>query len=104
MGGPAISLMVGTASSLQVEAFMKHQPHPDAPSIPKQVKQTLEQFQGTSPLLFFFPDAFQHHPYNFVNTFNYVKTHPMVFGAAACDDGLRQTSVEMGPEGWERFL
>ncbi|MGK5094604.1 FIST N-terminal domain-containing protein [Deltaproteobacteria bacterium TL4] len=99
MGGPGICIMIASPSEISVKAFVKEQTHPSEASISQQLKETIETFSRTSPLVLFFPDAFQHHPYNFLNMFNYTRNKPFVFGAGASDDGLSQTSVEIGPEG-----
>ncbi|MEE3124474.1 MAG: FIST C-terminal domain-containing protein, partial [SAR324 cluster bacterium] len=59
----------------------------------------LERFAGENPLFLFFPDVYQHQPYNFINMLNYVQSDPMVFGAGSCDDGSGRISVQFGSEG-----
>lgn len=98
-GSPGISIMLGSLPGIESRALAKIQVAPDAPSVSQQLKETLEAFHGPSPLFLFFPDAYQHLPYNFINTLNYVSTHPNSFGAGSCDDGIQRRSVQLGPEG-----
>lgn len=98
IGSSAIAVMVGASEQMPSQAFIHRQEDPDAPSVPQQLKETLEAFEAPNPLLFLFPDAYNQLPYNLINTLNYVSTKPQVFGAGACDDGSCQHSVEIGPQ------
>ena len=93
---PGIAVMLGWTPEHPHSTFVTRQRLPNSPSVSQQMKEWLEQFQYRRPLLFFFPDTFEHQPYNFINTFNYTANHPLVYGAGACDDGQAQFAVEIG--------
>ena len=96
---PGLVVMAGSTPGLRTLTLSKYQELPDSPGVNQQLKETLEEFGGEEPLFFFFPDVYQHQPYNFINTFNYVRTRPRVYGAGSCDDGSRNISVQFGNEG-----
>lgn len=91
-------LMIGTSPNWKTMAFQHQEEGIDGPSVSQQLKESLEKFGGTNPVTFLFPDAYKQQPYNLINTLNYVKTHPFVFGGGACDDGSRRKSVLIGPK------
>ncbi|MBF0236910.1 MAG: FIST C-terminal domain-containing protein [SAR324 cluster bacterium] len=95
---PGISLMLGYTPEHPVQAFVKRQESEHSVSLSRQLKLSLESFSAPDPLLLFFPDAYQHHPYNFINTLNYVKTSPKIFGGGSCDNGTFQVSAQLGPD------
>ncbi|MBF0280665.1 MAG: FIST C-terminal domain-containing protein [SAR324 cluster bacterium] len=97
VGETGLAVMVGASPEIQSKAFIHRQEDPDFPSIPQQLSETLEAFEGSAPMVFLFPDAYSSLPYNLINTLNYVSTNPLSFGGGACDDGSRQRSVEIGP-------
>ncbi|GIR31017.1 MAG: hypothetical protein CM15mP45_03130 [Deltaproteobacteria bacterium] len=91
--------MVGQTPDLEVIATCKFQELEDSAGVNQQIKEELERFAGENPLFLFFPDVYQHQPYNFINMLNYVQSDPMVFGAGSCDDGSGRISVQFGPRG-----
>ena len=97
-GAPALAVMLAHTPGLNPLAFAKYQELPDSASVNQQLKETLERFHN-DPLVFLFPDVYRNQPFNFINTMNYAKTRPVVFGAGACDDGSLQESVQFGPDG-----
>ena len=94
---PGLAMMAGHTPGQQALAFAKYQELPDSAGVNQQLKETLEGSEISEPLFFFFPDVYQHQPYNFINTLNYVKTRPTVFGGGSCDDGGGRVSVQIGP-------
>ncbi|MBF0286843.1 MAG: FIST C-terminal domain-containing protein [SAR324 cluster bacterium] len=97
IGNFGLAVMVGECPGMESKAFIHRQEYQNSPSISQQLKETLESFDAPSPLVLLFVDAYHQWPYNIVNTLNYVRTKPRVFGAGACDDGSRQHSVAIGP-------
>ena len=96
---PGMVVMVGQTPNLEVISTCKFQELEDSAGVNQQIKEELERFAGENPLFLFFPDVYQHQPYNFINMLNYVQSDPMVFGAGSCDDGSGRISVQFGAEG-----
>ncbi len=97
IGSAGLAVMVGASPDMPSKAFIHRQADRDYPSVSQQLKETLETFEASDPVVFLFPDAYSQLPYNLINTLNYVSTKPLTFGGGACDDGSRQRSVEIGP-------
>ena len=96
---PGMVVMLGQTPGLEIIATCKYQELQDSAGVNQQLKEELERFGGQNPLFLFFPDVYQHQPYNFINTLNYVQSGPMVYGAGSCDDGSDRISVQFGSEG-----
>ncbi len=92
-----LAVMVGAGAEMESKAFIHRQEYQDSPSVSQQLKETLESFDAPSPLVLLFVDSYNQWPYNIINTLNYIRTKPVVFGAGACDDGAQQHSIEIGP-------
>lgn len=92
---PGLVVMVGDTPELNPVCFLKHQELRGSESPNRQLKLMLEAMPGQHPILCVFPDAYNQMPYNLINTLNYVKTKPWVFGAGACDDGSYQKAAQL---------
>ena len=75
---PGMVVMLGQTPGLEIIATCKYQELQDSAGVNQQLKEELERFGGQNPLFLFFPDVYQHQPYNFINTLNYVQSGPMV--------------------------
>ncbi|MEC7466732.1 MAG: FIST N-terminal domain-containing protein, partial [SAR324 cluster bacterium] len=71
---PGMVVMVGQTPDLEVIATCKFQELEDSAGVNQQIKEELERFAGENPLFLFFPDVYQHQPYNFINMLNYVQS------------------------------
>ena len=100
-GDPALAVMLAHTPGVTPLAFAKYQELPDSASVNQQLKETLERFHDDA-LVLLFPDVYRNQPFNFINTMNYAKTRPVVFGAGSCDDGRLQESVQLGADGTVR--
>ncbi len=96
--GASLVVMVGKTPGIRTTGFAHYQELEYSASAMQQVKETLERVAESS-LLLAFPDAYAHAPYNLINTLNYTKTHPVTFGAGACNDGTYSEAVQVGPDG-----
>lgn len=99
LDAPALTILIGKSDTLRTQGFCHYQERRDSISVGQQLKEGLETFGGSSPLVLCFPDAYGQTPHNLINTFNYAKSKPQVFGAGACDDGTHQHSMLVGPKG-----
>jgi small ligand-binding sensory domain FIST len=97
-GEAGLVIMLGHTPELEARSFVTCQRLEHSPSVPSQLREFLEGLRVEEPLFLFFPDAFTNTPYNFINTFQYTKNRPQVFGAGACDDGAWNRAAQLGTD------
>tara|TARA_B100000678_G_scaffold268850_1_gene255478 strand:- start:293 stop:631 length:339 start_codon:yes stop_codon:yes gene_type:complete len=85
--GPGLVLMAGFTPELHLQALAKYQELEHSAGVTQQLRETLDDFGDENSLFFFFPDVYQHPPYNFINMFNYLKSSLSVYGGGSCSDG-----------------
>ena len=95
--GPGLVLMAGFTPELHLKALAKYQELEHSAGVTQQLREELENFGDEKSLFLFFPDVYQHHPNNFINMFNYLKSSPSVYGGGSCNDGNQETSIQFGP-------
>ncbi|MCS5554460.1 MAG: FIST C-terminal domain-containing protein [SAR324 cluster bacterium] len=95
--GPGLVLMAGFTPELHLQALAKYQELEHSAGVTQQLRETLDDFGDENSLFFFFPDVYQHPPYNFINMFNYLKSSLSVYGGGSCSDGSKETSIQFGP-------